>query len=366
MKNNMGSNNRLPYIDLLESIAIFFVVAYHATAYDFNFLQTGALSDYCEYFFRTIFSTCVPLFFFANGYLLFDKAFDLKKHVKKIVKLIVLIVIWALMLMAIYLKIEGQTISLNSIMVPILNLDTGYSINLFWYLGALIGIYIIFPLLKTTFDNNKKAFFFFVAICAVLTLGYDLANEIVLLMSTFTHSLETGLELPFVTMFNPFRGWWGYSIVYFCFGGIVRENKEKIISFSVKKRNVISLVGIVVSCSCLFAMGVLHSRFIHGQEWDIVWNGYDTIFTFLNVFFIYILTLNYKKDCKFIKEISVNTLGIYFMHGVLLKVTKEFLNFSCLRNLPLNLLYSFIILCACLVICITLRKIPYVKKLIGF
>ena len=113
-------------------------------------------------------------------------------------------------------------------------------------------------------------------------------------------------------------------------------------------------------------MGLLHSRFIYNGVWDIVWNGYDTIFTFLNVFFIYLLCLNYKKDCKLIKDISINSLGIYFVHGLLIMLTIDMVKNEYLRNLPCNLLYSLILLLVCLLICEIIRKIPFINKLIGY
>lgn len=185
---------RLTHIDLMESIAIFFVIAYHSTAYSFDFLNNGSVSDYLIYFCRTILSTCVPIFFFANGYLLLNKSFDFKKHIKKILHIVFIVFVWALILMPLYLLVSGQPISLNSIIVPILNMDTEWSMNLFWYLGALICIYILFPLLKLAFDKDKKIFLFFSIVSAVLTFGFKFFNEIVLLLSPFTHSLENGLD----------------------------------------------------------------------------------------------------------------------------------------------------------------------------
>lgn len=80
----MENSKRLTYIDLLESIAIFFVLLYHSRLYATDFLSDSSISNYISYFSTTILSTCVPLFFFANGYLLFSKPFVLKKHIFKI------------------------------------------------------------------------------------------------------------------------------------------------------------------------------------------------------------------------------------------------------------------------------------------
>lgn len=357
-------SNRLIHIDIIESVAIFFVIAYHSTVYSFDFLNSGAVGDYLTYFFRTIFSTCVPIFFFANGYLLLNKSFDLKKHIKKILRLSVIAFIWSVLLMVLYLLIAGESLSLKAIVVPILNMDTEWRMNFFWYIGALICIYILFPLLKLAFDKEKKAFYFFTIICALLTFGYKFINEIVLLLSPFTNMFENGIDLPVVTMFNPFRGSYGYSFVYFCVGGIIGENRDKILSISKKKRNIVSIFGILFSCACLFVIGVLHSRYIKNEVWDIVWNGYDFIFTFFNVIFIYTLSLNFTKENRFIKSISINTLGIYIIHGLVLRLTDGIFEIDSLCNLPFTLIYALAVLCICLLISMCMKKIPILKNLV--
>ena len=89
-------NKRFYAIDLLESIAIFFVVFYHSTLFDYNFLNNSSFIFYVRYFLRAILSTCVPLFFFANGFLLFNKSFSLKKHLLKMVRLLIQFLVWSI------------------------------------------------------------------------------------------------------------------------------------------------------------------------------------------------------------------------------------------------------------------------------
>ena len=354
-------------IDLIEAIAIFFVIFYHCTTYSFDFISNGTFHNYFLYFTRTILATCVPIFFFVNGFLLLNKPFNLKKHITKCVNLLVIIFFWAIITMPIYLMIKGEPITLNAIVVPILNLSTDYDINLFWFLGALICIYILFPLLKSCFDTNKKAFIFFTVVCGILTLGFNLINEIVLIASRFTGTLESGIEVPLLTMFNLFRGsyggMYGYSFVYFCTGGLFYSFKDKILNIPSYKRNLISISGIIVCCSCLFIMGVLHSKYVHNKTWDIVWNGYDTIFTFFNVIFIYTLCLNYKKEFKLIKTISINTMGIYLIHNIFINLCTPHITDS-MKNIGFNTAFALIVLLLSLLLSVILKKIPIIKNFV--
>lgn len=359
--------SRYNEIDLIEAIAIFFVIFYHCTTYSFDFISNGTFNNYILYFSRTILATCVPIFFFVNGFLLLNKPLNLKKHITKCINILVIIFIWALILMPLYLMINGEPVTLNAIVVPILNLSVDYDMNLFWFLGALICIYVLFPLLKTCFDTNKKAFIFFTVVCGILTLGFDLINEIFLIASRFTGTLESGIEVPLLTMFNLFRGsyggMYGYSFVYFCTGGLLYGYKEKILSVPAYKRNLISIFGIFVCCSGLFVMGVLHSRYIKNEVWDIVWNGYDTIFTFFNVIFFYTLCLNYKKEFKLIKTISLNTMGIYLVHNIFINLFTPHVTYS-MENIGFNTAFAIIVLLLSLLLSIILKKIPIVKKFV--
>ncbi len=81
MQDNKPLPARYDSIDLIECIAMLFVVMYHSTTVPYDFNQSAY--ECVNYFIRAILSTCVPLFFFANGYLLINKKFDLKKHLKK-------------------------------------------------------------------------------------------------------------------------------------------------------------------------------------------------------------------------------------------------------------------------------------------
>ena len=69
---------RIDFIDLLEFLAMTLVLLYHCTTYDFNILESASVSVLLGYYFRAILSAGVPLFFFANGYLLFSRESILK------------------------------------------------------------------------------------------------------------------------------------------------------------------------------------------------------------------------------------------------------------------------------------------------
>lgn len=355
---------RFVHIDIIETIAIYFVIMYHCGLFSCNFLTVPTFTNYFRYYTRTILSTCVPLFFFANGYLLFGRAFDLRKHMLKMVKLIILTLIWAVITLCILQVIRGEYFSVPEFIKAVWNWKSGW-INHLWYMGALICIYVFFPLLKNAYDTNIRMFFYFTIMCAILTIGNTTLAQIgtVCARLIFKKSISiTGINL--FNIFNPFRGIRGYSFAYFCIGGIMYHFQTELEKISVRNRNVIAIFGIVFSCFGLFSIGCYYSK-IGGSLWDIVWNGYDTIFTLMNVICIYVLSLNWKNDSCIIRTISSNTLGIYFVHKIIYSFLRpHILQHEFLLDPAFNLFTCGLILAASLAICLIMRKCPVVSRLV--
>lgn len=69
-----GKRTRFFYLDILKIIAIFLVIFCHYQTVGNTILDNMAM---------TICYIAVPVFFMVNGALLFNKSFDLKKHIKK-------------------------------------------------------------------------------------------------------------------------------------------------------------------------------------------------------------------------------------------------------------------------------------------
>lgn len=308
------SSSRWHYLDLMKCIGILFVLIYHATTYSYSWMHDGDTTLLIRYFLRTILSTCVPLFFFVNGYLLLNKPLNLKAHITKTLKMVLITLIWAMLTLVILMPIENAFLSWEQFLQYAKSLDRDW-LNYLWYMGALTCIYIFFPLLKATFDHNKKAFIYFTIICALLTFGNSLIAD---LLSVLLHK---GLGRPnLFNMFNPFKGIYGYAFVYFCIGGLTHTIKEKLTN----RGTFVPLLTITLSCCGLFIMGISLSTY-QQSVWDVVWYGYDSVFTLINVMMIFILCLSYKGQYRWIRSISTNTLGIYFVHKLLIHITSRYI-----------------------------------------
>ena len=360
----MKQIKRYFHIDLIEVIAIFFVIVYHGSFYSFDFTVDSSVFTYFSYLFRALLSTCVPLFFVANGYLLFSKEFNLKKHVIKLFRIIILFFIWSIILMCCYMLLS-DSFSFKLLIHSILSLDSVWNMNIFWFLGSLVSIYIVFPALKSMFDFNEKSFLFFCSIVFVFCVCFDFVNHVLSILSYNLGSDLGHLNLPAILMFNPFGEMNTMAIMYFCLGGLLFKYGDKFLLKNKMLRNVISAIGLVFSSLFLFLLGIINTKISGNVVWDLVWNGYHSIFTFFNVLFIYVLSLNFSVKSKIVECISTNTLGVYFIHILLIRLSSDlFVKYAFLCNLPFNLIYSIFILLFSVCFCMILKKIPILKRLI--
>lgn len=359
-------NQRWSHIDLLKVIAVFFMLLYHGTIYSVDFLSEPSLVRYLLYYGRTIVSTCVPLFFFVNGYLLFGKEFSLRMHMQKLIKLTVQTMFWAVITLVLLQVIRHEHFSLIEFAKAIWHWKLDW-INHLRYMGALICIYLFFPLLKNVFDTNFKLFCYFTVVCSVLTFGNTIINSAVTVFSGVFSKQPMVLEgVNFFNIFNPLRGIHSFTFVYFCLGGIAYHFRNKINGLISKRTNVVSVTGIFVACLGLFGVGLCYSHGA-GTMWDVIWGGYDSVFTLFNVIFIYLLSLNWKKDLPVIRLISENTLGIYYIHWILLRCTRLYIaKYDIFMNFPCNLVYVVVILAGCLAICWLLQKSVILRNLIQY
>ena len=287
-------NKRINWIDLLKCLAIIFVVIYHSGNLSCDIMtETAGIEEYINYFSRTILSTCVPIFFFINGYLFFSKEFNYSLHIKKMLRYVALAVVWGCITLFVLQFIKGEFLTGQQFVSYLYNWQHGW-IHHLWFLGALVCLYVFAPLLKVVYDTNIKVFFMFLGICAILTFGNVFLEQGASILLWLLRDSNYLIEKNYFTIFNPFRGWPGYSVVYFCLGGVVYHYKNKIEGINVSSRNKISVCVLIISCVIWFGLGLLFSH-ITGSTYDVVWNGYATIFTLVNVICLYLLSLNLKK-----------------------------------------------------------------------
>lgn len=365
-KKEILPKENLFYLDFLKCIAIIFVVFYHTGALNNNIFRHPSIATYVFYFISPLVGTCVPIFFFVSGYLLLNKPVTLPKLISKIKKLVILIIFWRIVTFPIIYLIRGDNFTTMSVIKDMFDFKSGYT-NHLWYLIAMIGIYVLYPLLKNAFDNNIDYFMFFLISITMLTFGTKLITQSINMIMFFVNK-KLIFEIPynnFISEFNVFASTRGFGIVYFMLGGLIYQWSKLL-----KRRSQILYIFNILLCMSLqFAYNVVATH-INNNFYDPVWWSYDNIFTIFLLLNLYFLIKNIElKNLilkRFVTIIGKNSLGIYLIHNILFQITKNNVNSLFLNHNSYKFLYSIFIVLISLCLVLIIKKIPFLNKVISF
>lgn len=139
----------------------------------------------------------MPLFIAVNGALLLNRSYNYKNHLARIIKYVILLFAWRLLHIALY-NVEGAPrLPLTDFLALVISGNSdGYPLGHFWLLYALIGLHLLFPLIKLAWDKYRAAL---IPVCAAITFlfcGVDFLRIITLLVNPFMYEkLSTFLAL---------------------------------------------------------------------------------------------------------------------------------------------------------------------------
>lgn len=356
------NQRRYPCLDLLKCMAMYGVIFYHG-AIPWLPMLTDTSMSYINYFIMAVLSISVPLFFFVNGFLMFGKPFDMKKHIKKTVHIVWVVVVWSVLTILVLMIIRGEYLGIKGILQTMWQLKANW-ISHMWFLGVLVCIYLVFPLLYVVYDNNRKIFVYFTAIGSLMVFGNTLLNEMGTLCTVIIGHPKILENLNFFHMFNPFKDTYSFAFIYFCLGGLACRYKDKMDQWLKKKGIGIAAFSLIINLCCLFAVGVMYSKF-SGSLWDTAWNGQITIFTLAAVMSAFVLTLKYRENHFIIQKISQNTLGIYLIHVPVLRFAEKICPVSGLvSHTGASIVYVCAILMISLAITTGIKRIPGVYRIL--
>ena len=377
MEESKKKKIRFGYIDLLETIAIICIVFYHGAIGNANILS-GKMIGYVNYFIQTLVAVAVPLFFVVNGFLLFGRGFNLKKHIRKTIRVAAIAIIWGVITIIFLMFIRGEYLSAKEFLLTFWQTRPNWTSHL-WFLGELVCIYLLFPVLYYIHRDQRKIFIYFVVIGIAMIFGNTFLNEMGMLATVVIRHPKNISGINFFNMFNPFTGNNPCDIIYFCIGGLIYTYKNILEKVHIMKCKVLMVLGFLLNNICLFIIGILYSK-ITNTLWDTVWEGRSTIFVLLNVIYVFLFFMDFNKNnrlqkqseitlkdrfCKCIEVISKNTMGIYLVHVLVLRTIEKFsIQASFTSNITVGIIYSIVVTLISLIITLCVKRIPVVGKFI--
>ena len=254
--------------------------------------------------------------------------------------------------------------------VPLFFAVNGYPLGYFWFINALLAIYIVFPILKTVYDDpDGKRYLGYVtivlgALIFAVTLG-DNAKDI--LASYSGHQVPQ--VLASLSQYN-ILGDYGYALVYFIAGGYGHDIAawlSRHLSSARVKNICLSLVALL-AWGLLFALQRFQAR-AKGISFYVD-SGYQNVLTLILTIAIFQLFIQVRAVPSalnpIVTAIGSNTLGIYYLHLMLILVTRDLiLHFHLFNKAPM--LINLVLVAAIVLIAAFISwvggKIPFFRHL---
>lgn len=348
-------------VDLIRTIAIVLVILLHASIEPYPNVDLmspqGVQIWWASNIYNSIAIVCIPLFVMLTGSLLLQPSKcdePLRVFFKKRWRRIgIPVLFWGIVFFAWDFLVKGQSLTAVFLLQGIL---AGPYVH-FWYLYALIGLYLITPVVRVVVANAKWEI-----IKYFLVLWFVGTGVVSLLTFSVSISPQTVWFKDNVFIFTGLIG-------YYIFGAYLQRLRiNRAILFA---GFILSTIGTILGTYFVIGtLGAVYGRFFLDSS------SLSVIIASISLFLLLATIPNAKGQNRFpysnrmLKVISENSLPIYLFHLIVLETLQSgYLGFK-LSVTTLNPLIEIPLLTAltlviCLAIIVPLKKLPYVKRIIG-
>lgn len=270
------------YSDLLKILSIFLVIVIHSIAF---YRDKYLFINQKYYFFLTFVDSftriAVPIFFMITGtFMLSKKEEKYSTYLKKrIPKLLIPFLLISIFYYAYECNKNGISLSIKDFIIAFFSNNIKYH---FWYMYAIILIYIIIPFLQVLVQNlNRKKMYNLILILFILT---NIFNTIFLLTDRYNFGILSSFTLP---------GFFSY--INFLFLGYYLHK------YDLDKKKKICLF--IISLLCILIMPVADHFFIDGIRNDQML-VVTSVFPIIPSIFTYIFFKDLFKNKKISERLS--------------------------------------------------------------
>lgn len=350
---SLPSTDRQINIDLLRILACFMVVIMHTAVLN-GLLEVSVFGGGALKLNRYDFAvrSAIPLFFMISGKLFLGRQSSVSIPVlykKNILRLLIIYIVWSFLYALDSVGLAASSAHPSSL----INAAVKSPWHL-WYLPALIGVYLLIPILWAfTKYENGKYLKYYVALFVVFGVIYT-----TLLSGSFIYP---GIATQISKFTCELCGYSGYFILgYF----ISRQNLEKIKCWHL----LVFLLAVIMAATKIGEMNAMAdgtpTGIVHGLS-------YLTLPTFLEAVSIFILfmkltSVNLWSDRIKAKIVYLSkcTLGIYLIHPLVSGHLDSWFGLNTLTFIPVFRvpLMSMIIFLISMAVMMILNKIPVVNK----
>ena len=285
-------------LDILKIMASIAVIGLHTVMQELSIFNS------------TLYYLCgfaVPIFFMVNGYLLLPRKEISAKYVfRKICTILKVVVLWNVGVFFAFLLFKGELINLPETIAKSL-VQKGFLWQ-FWFLGALIILYVSLPMIHAIFRKSKRLHFFcWIALCMICN-----ATEIASVVSGRPVQKE---------VLQTFRLWTWFC--YFIGGGYMQYLVPAIAAKLSKRRH--GIILIVLTSIVLIWQNCAARYFIHDFHAEYFYDGLLTMLWNICIF-SYMKRIQIKPSwVKSLSKASALTMGCYIIHPIFIRIGNQFL-----------------------------------------
>ena len=343
-------SNRIIWIDFIKVFSMLAVIILHAASpilYRLNHIDMG--NWMAGNIYEGMVRMAVPLFFMVSGVLLLgskkqESLIDFFK--KRFSKVVIPLLVWSLVYILITKYSHGKDIDIFTHILYSFNKPQYYHL---WFMYAILGIYLILPILKIFMQNSTKELqWYFVGLWFVVAIALPFFNHF--------HFIQLWVKshLPMMV------GYMGYLVLGYLLSQI-KLNKK--IFFIALFFIVLASFGTIYGTYTLSMEAGKFKGFFHGNFGLFTFTlavGYFIVLRYIGEKVL----VNQHKISSAITMISATSLGIYLVHPIFLRVFNK-IGFNVFAG-PAYLMIpavAFVTLLCSFIVIYLIQKIPVVKQI---
>ena len=356
-----NQKERLIWVEILRILACIAVITIHVVSLPYKNTDISEFNWKVYNFFKSISEFGVPVFLMFSGTFMLQKDIPIERIFKKYIKRITIaFLFWSMA----YTVLEAYSNFRSYGSFPIEH-AVEYFINglaHFWYIYALIALYLITPFLRKIVTDTKLTVYF-LALTFIFSFVFPRTINLLEYCNIWQNFFLAD-ELSWIL--NKFNYLSVLQIVFYYVSGYFLSNAK-----------ISGKAGYIIYCSGALSvvLKVLLTDILSSQKGELVGLliGRNTITTAFFAVSVYIFGKNIlskinfsEKSRKIILSLSTSTFSIYLMHiFVMICVHAVFgldaYSFISVLSVPLTVTAIFVI---SYIVTLIIRKIPFLNKYI--
>lgn len=353
--------NRIIYLDILRIMAAFAVIVIHVSTQFWHSESINSLNWIFMNFWNAISRWAVPVFVMISGCLFFSKNKEVK--IKTIFKKYILRLLFAFIIWTIIYSIFSIVIYKKDFDTVIATFISGY--YHMWYLFAIAGVYMAYPLLINIIKEEQKIKYFLLIVFLLQFLISNIIKFGDILVPNLNNNTLTMVMNNIHSSFNYLipGDVLGYSF-YFVLGYYLYNNELQ------KKHIKFVYIGSIISFLLTIIGSIVISKTL-AKPSDAFF-GYFSINVLLMSCGVFLLLKNKLLNIKTINrqktitDLSDSCFGIYLSHVLVLELLSYYLEINAktitpVLSIPIVSLLIFII---CYILTKIIKQIPIINKYI--